>query len=429
MNIEKSIKLHNKSKKYLVGGVNSPVRAFKKVTHPSIIIEKAKDAVITDIDGNNYFDWVMSYGPHLFGHANNQIISAIKSSLDKSSCFGMTSPLEVIWAEKLLKLFPYYSKVRALNSGTEATMTAIRLARGYTGKNLILKFDGHYHGHVDGLLVSAGSGVATLSEDTKPSSKGVPNEYAKLTKAIKFNCSEALKNYFSKFGELTAAVILEPIMGNMGVIPAEKEFMNLLNSLCKKYKCLLIFDEVMTGLRVSKFSAQGMYDIKPDLTCLGKVIGGGMPVSALLGNDQIMNHLSPVGEVYQAGTLSGNPIGMAAGVAMLNLIEEVNPYDDLQNFTMEFANLLKEDFTKKGIMVCLNQVGSMFSIFFRENLPKNSIEAMDVDHEMFNKFFTSFLTHGHMLPPSPYEAFFVSIKHLKHQDEIFTSAQKAIRSI
>ena len=306
MEFSKSQELHEKAKKFLVGGVNSPVRSFKRVGEKPILAKSARGACIEDVDGNEYLDLVMSYGPHLFGHAHPSIVHAVQESMKHSSCYGMTGEREIVWAEKLLSKFPYYDKVRAMNSGTEACATAIRLARGFTGKDKILKFSGHYHGHVDSLMVAAGSGLATLADagDTVPDSGGIPKALSDLVVVSEFNNLELLEKVFQRYGDELSCVILEPIMGNMGVIKPDPKFLQELRQLTRTYKTLLIFDEVMTGFRVHESSAQGLYGIEPDLTTLGKIIGGGMPLSALAGPDHIMSHLAPMGSVYQAGTLS-----------------------------------------------------------------------------------------------------------------------------
>lgn len=408
----KSAELHSKASRFLVGGVNSPVRSFKRVGEKPILVDRAEGNFIFDVDNNKYIDLVMSYGPHLFGHSHPKITEAIQKAAEQSTCYGMTSEREAVWAEMLLKRFPYFDKVRAMNSGTEACATAIRLARGHTGRDKVLKFSGHYHGHVDSLMVAAGSGLATLADatDPVPDSKGIPKSLSSLAIVGEFNNVELLESIFARAGSELACVILEPIMGNMGVIPPTEEFLKKLRELTRASGTLLIFDEVMTGFRVHKNSAQGLYGIEPDLTCLGKVVGGGLPLSALVGPDEIMSTLAPLGPVYQAGTLSGNPLCIEAGIAMLELIEKEQPYESLELLGQAMEEVFLDEVSRNRLSMSVSRVGSMISLFARENAPRNDREATDIDEELFKKYFWSMLEEGFMLPPSPFEAYFLNYR-------------------
>ena len=432
MKLENSNRLNERAKKSLVGGVNSPVRSFKRVGEKPILVESAHGTFIKDVDGSEYVDLVMSYGPHLFGHAHPKIVEAVQKASKKSSCFGMTAEKEIEWAEKILSFFPYFQKARAMSSGTEACATAIRLARGYTGRNKVLKFSGHYHGHVDSLMVAAGSGLATLAEGENPvpDSAGIPEALSSLAVVSEFNNLDLLEKVFAAHGESLACVILEPIMGNMGVIPPKQEFLNGLRQLTRKHNVVLIFDEVMTGFRVHPNSAQGLYGIEPDLTCLGKVVGGGLPLSGLVGTDEIMSHLAPLGPVYQAGTLSGNPICVEAGIAMLDLIREESPYEALESLGQDFETTLLDEIQRERLPFCVNRVGSMISVFAREQNPANDRDATEIDEELFNHYFWSMLESGVMLPPSPFEAYFLNVELAKAPGDVWKQPiRKAFEAI
>jgi glutamate-1-semialdehyde 2,1-aminomutase len=420
MNFPKSKELFERSKNSLVGGVNSPVRSFRRVGGNPLFAKNAKGALLWDADNREYLDFVMSYGPHLFGHAHSKIVEALKKAVDGSSCLGLSSEAEIEWSELLLKRLPNAQKVRAMSTGTEACATAIRLARGITKRDLLVKFSGHYHGHVDSLLVDAGSGVATLSEEVAPDSAGIPKALTSLARIAEFNNLESVKKIFSLDGNKIACVILEPIMGNMGVVPPQKEFLAGIRELCTQHGALFICDEVMTGLRVHKNSAQGLYGIVPDLTTLGKIVGGGMPLSALAGPSKYMDQLAPLGPVYQAGTLSGNPVAIAAGIAMLKLIDEEDPYSRLENFGRKFEACILENAKSP---VAVNRVGSMISLYFRKDKPQNARDCRDIDEAKFNKFFWSMIENGIMLPPSPFEAWFIATEHDKVD---FSKIQKAL---
>lgn len=395
----------------LVGGVNSPVRSFKRVGGTPIFMSRGQEDRIWDLDGNQYVDFVMSYGPHLFGHANPTISSAINAAVQNSPCLGFSSESEFLWAEEMLGVFDRKQMVRAMSTGTEATMTAIRLARGTTGRDVIVKFSGHYHGHVDSLLVDAGSGVATLSDAAVPECAGVPRALAALARVAPFNDIDSIKSIFSSEGSKIAAVIVEPIMGNMGVIPPKPGFLKVLHELCTTHGSLLIFDEVMTGYRVHAQSAQGLYGIEPDLSCFGKIVGGGMPLSALVGKPEIMRQLAPEGPVYQAGTLSGNPVSIAAGRAMLKLIRDQNPYPLLEKISQKMESLLVSAAKKHSVDVDVQRVGSMLSVFFRAQSTQNAADARDIDYAKFTAYFNALLGEQILIPPSPFEAYFVSTAH------------------
>ncbi len=412
------MRIENKSKaaferalKTLVGGVNSPVRSFRRVGGTPLFMTRGEGAHLWDLDGNKYLDFVMSYGPHLLGHAHPLISERVIAAVKNSPCFGFSSEEEILWAEEMVSVFGRPLMVRAMSSGTEATMTAIRLARGLTERDLILKFSGHYHGHVDSLLVDAGSGVATLSEVAVPECAGVPKSLAALARVAPFNDAQSVKDIFAHEGKKIAAIIVEPVMGNMGVIPPEPGFLKVLRDLCTNHGSFLIFDEVMTGFRVHERSSQGLYDVEPDLSCFGKIVGGGMPLSALVGKPELMQGLAPLGPVYQAGTLSGNPASIAAGRAMLGLIKEENPYPRLEKISHRLQTIMESAAKTHGVDVNVRRVGSMLSVFFRKDETRNASDARDVDLIRFNKYFRALLNEGILIPPSPFEAYFVSTAH------------------
>lgn len=411
LNQEKSRILFERAQQSLVGGVNSPVRAFKRVGGSPVIAKRGLGAQIWDVDDNVYIDFLMSFGPHLFGHAYPPIQKAVAQTLGNSSCFGVTSELEILWAEKLKSFFPHFDKVRAVSTGTEACATAIRLARGITRRDLIVKCAGHYHGHVDALMVDAGSGIATLSTEAVADSAGIPSELAKLSRVVEFNNVDQVKELFVKEGSRIAAIILEPVMGNMGVVPPTVEYLQTLRDLCDASGALLIFDEVMTGLRVHKFSAQGLYGVQPDLTTLGKIVGGGLPLAALIGPSRHMNQLAPMGPVYQGGTLSGNPLGMAAGLAMLTEIQNAEPYEALESTSRQIEELFQTMAAEQGVVVRTERVGSMLSVYFRKDPVRNAKDCREINEEQFKVFFWTLMEEGIMIPPSPFEAFFISTEH------------------
>ncbi len=425
MNLEKSKALHERAQKSLVGGVNSPVRSFKRVGASPILAARAQGAYLFDVDANKYVDFVMSYGPHLFGHAHPKISEAIKKASENSTCFGMTSEGELEWAELLLKRLPGSEKVRAMSTGTEACATAIRLARGITKRDLVVKFSGHYHGHVDSLMVDSGSGLATLSETAVADSLGIPEALSQLARVLEFNNVGQLEKLFASEGKKIACLILEPIMGNMGVVPPDPLFLKACREMCTQHQSLLIFDEVMTGLRVHRNSAQGRFGIVPDLTTLGKIIGGGLPLAALAGPAKYMDHLAPLGGVYQAGTLSGNPLSVAAGIAMLKLIDAEDPYPKLEEIGQTIEAQFTEKAKSKKIPIRIERVGSMLSLYFREGAVRNAIDCRAIDEGRFKRFFSAMLEAGFMIPPSPFEAWFLATAHAelsfeKAIDDVFT---------
>lgn len=392
------------------GGVNSPVRAFKNINGNPIFFKKAKGPYLTDADNNKYIDYIGSWGPMILGHSNPKIIKAISKQLELGTSYGAPTSIESDTAKLIKKCFPSIQKIRMVNSGTEATMSAVRLARGYTNRNKIIKFDGCYHGHVDSLLIKAGSGVSTFG---LPDSPGIPNELAKKTLSCEFNNKDDFLKVFNKVKDDLAAVIVEPIAGNMGFVPGDKSFLKLLRKKTSENKSLLIFDEVMTGFRVSLGGAQELYGIKPDLTTLGKVIGGGLPVGAFGGKKKVMDCLAPNGPVYQAGTLSGNPLAMAAGSTLIKLLIETNPYQQLENKAKNLLSGMKKLFESHDIPFSTNQIGGMFGFFFSEKLPSNLVDVENTNDKQFKKFLNKCIDNGIYFAPSKFEAGFISTKHTK----------------
>tara|TARA_A100001011_G_scaffold210816_1_gene219081 strand:+ start:10763 stop:12010 length:1248 start_codon:yes stop_codon:yes gene_type:complete len=390
------------------GGVNSPVRAFKNINGNPIFFEKAQGAYLFDADGNKYIDYIGSWGPMIMGHSHPEIVNAIKNQAELGTSYGAPTSLESDVASIIIKNVPSIEKIRMVNSGTEATMSAIRLARGYTNRNKIIKFDGCYHGHVDSLLIKAGSGVSTFG---LPDSPGIPEDLAKHTITCPYNNIEAFIEIFNSVKDDLASVIVEPIAGNMGFVPGTLKFLQTIRSYTETNNSLLIFDEVMSGFRVSLGGAQEIYNIKPDLTALGKVIGGGLPVGAFGGKKEIMDYLAPEGPVYQAGTLSGNPLAMAAGATLLNLLIAQNPYKGLEEKAKLILNGIKEIMISSGIPFSTNQIGGMFGFFFSEELPKNISDVSKTNDEMFSSFINSCIENGIYFAPSKYEAGFISAKH------------------
>ena len=407
-NINKSLELFKEAELLMPGGVNSPVRAFKNINGNPIFFEKAKGAYLYDADGNEYIDYIGSWGPMIMGHSHPKIVEAVKNQVELGTSYGAPTGLESDVARLIKKCIPSIEKIRMVNSGTEATMSAIRLARGYTGRNKIIKFDGCYHGHVDSLLIKAGSGVSTFG---LPDSPGVPDDLAKHTLSSPYNDIDAFAVAFNSVKDDLAAVIIEPIAGNMGFVPGELKFLQTLRDLTSANNSLLIFDEVMSGFRVSLGGAQEIFDISPDLTTLGKVIGGGLPVGAFGGKKEIMDCLSPIGPVYQAGTLSGNPLAMAAGSSLLNLIIEKNPYLELENHASMLLGEMRNIMNSAGIPFSTNQIGGMFGFFFSEKLPKNIEEVSETDDNLFSNFLNSCMNNGIYFAPSKFEAGFISFMH------------------
>jgi len=408
--INKSIELYKEAKLHMPGGVNSPVRAFKNINGNPIFFKKAKGPYLTDADNNKYIDYIGSWGPMILGHSNPKIIKAISKQLELGTSYGAPTSIESDTAKLIKKCFPSIQKIRMVNSGTEATMSAVRLARGYTNRNKIIKFDGCYHGHVDSLLIKAGSGVSTFG---LPDSPGIPNELAKKTLSCEFNNKDDFLKVFNKVKDDLAAVIVEPIAGNMGFVPGDKSFLKLLRKKTSENNSLLIFDEVMTGFRVSLGGAQELYGIKPDLTTLGKVIGGGLPVGAFGGKKKVMDCLAPNGPVYQAGTLSGNPLAMAAGSTLIKLLIETNPYQQLENKAKNLLSSMKKLFESHDIPFSTNQIGGMFGFFFSEKLPSNLVDVENTNDKQFKKFLNKCIDNGIYFAPSKFEAGFISTKHTK----------------
>ena len=406
--IDKSKALFKEAEHLMPGGVNSPVRAFKNIKGNPIFFEKAKGAYLYDADNNEYIDYIGSWGPMIMGHSNPVIVEAIKNQVELGTSYGAPTALESEVARLIKECMPSIEKIRMVNSGTEATMSAIRVARGYTGKNKIIKFDGCYHGHVDSLLIKAGSGVSTFG---LPDSPGVPEDLAKLTLSCSYNNEEEFVKVFDSIKDDLAAVIVEPIAGNMGFVPGNFNFLKTLRDLTSKNGSLLIFDEVMSGFRVSLGGAQEIFDIQPDLTALGKVIGGGLPVGAFGGKKEIMDCLAPVGPVYQAGTLSGNPLAMAAGSALLNLLIKENPYKELEKSASTLLEGMKDIMKSSGIPFSTNQIGGMFGFFFSEDLPKNIEDVAKSDDIAFTNFLNACIGNGIYFAPSKYEAGFISAMH------------------
>ena len=406
------------------GGVNSPVRAFKNVDGKPIFFKSAKGPILIDEDDNQYIDFIGSWGPMILGHSNPVVLNAIRAQLELGTSYGAPTSLESMLASLIKSQVSTMEKLRMVNSGTEATMSCIRLARGYTGKDKIIKFTGCYHGHVDSLLVKAGSGVSTFG---LPDSPGIPSKLAALTYSCPYNDIEAVSEVVNGIGDDLAAIIVEPIAGNMGFIPGEHKFLSTLRELCNKSESLLIFDEVMSGFRVALGGAQSIYSIKPDLTALGKVIGAGLPVGSFGGKQSIMDQLAPIGPIYQAGTLSGNPLAMSAGVALLEAVINLNPFDELQIASSEIMLHIKNLMNEKGIPFSTSSIGGMFGFFLSENLPRNFEDVLKTDDEMFKKFFNAALNQGIYFAPSRFEAGFISSTH--DQDIIDQTKYKIEKAI
>ncbi len=403
-----SQKLFATAREMIPGGVNSPVRAFRNVGGEPFFVRRAKGSRIEDVDGKTYIDYIGSWGPNILGHAPTVVTNTIHEVAKDGVSFGIPNPFEVEMARTVTDWVPSVEKVRMCNSGTEATMSAIRLARGFTGRDLIVKFDGCYHGHSDSLLVAAGSGALTHGE---PDSAGVPADFARNTVVLPYNSPEALEALFAEKGECIAAVIVESYPANAGFVLPQAGYLDLLSSLTKKHGSLLIFDEVMTGFRLGKAGVQGLENITPDLSCFGKVIGGGLPVGAFGGRAEVMDQLAPDGPVYQAGTLSGNPLAMAAGLAQLKELDKASGYPRLEQLGAHFENGLRTLLSEKGVPHRINRVGSMFCLFFTDREIVNVEDVMKQDLEFFRKFFWGCLDKGIYLAPSPYETGFLSLAH------------------
>ncbi len=410
---QNSSQLFESAGHYIPGGVNSPVRAFKAVGGHPRFIKSGAGAVITDADDNDYVDYVGSWGPMILGHAHPKVVEAVQQAASRGLSFGAPCEDEVRLAKMICELIPSIDKIRMVNSGTEATMSALRLARGVTGRDKIVKFEGCYHGHSDMLLIKAGSGALTFGN---PSSPGVPKDTVKDTLVAQFNNLDSVAQLFELHGNEIAAIILEPIAGNMNMITPSMEFINGLRDLCDQHQSLLIFDEVMTGFRVALGGAQALFGITPDITCFGKVIGGGMPVGAFAARAEIMDQLSPQGPIYQAGTLSGNPIAMAAGIANLELIQQPGFYDQLEVRTHQLVEGLRIRANAASVPLFTRSMGSMFGIFFTDQPSVDNFEqVMQCDQKAFVKFFQHMLNHGHYFAPSAFEAGFISSAHTEQQ--------------
>ncbi|MCI0500004.1 MAG: glutamate-1-semialdehyde 2,1-aminomutase [Planctomycetales bacterium] len=422
MKNSKNMQLFKQAQKVIPGGVNSPVRAFKSVGASPIFIQKAKGAYLWDEDGNRYIDYCLSWGPLILGHADRRVLAEVKKNMANGTSYGIPTAIETQLAEMIVAAFDSIDKVRLVSSGTEAVMTAIRLARGATGRDKIIKFIGCYHGHVDSLLVSAGSGLMTLGT---PSSPGVPKDFAQNTLLAPYNDADAVERLLAKYAGQVAAVIVEPVAGNMGTVLPEPGFLKKLRNLCTKNKTLLIFDEVISGFRLCYGGAQTVYKVKPDLTTLGKIIGGGFPIGAVGGKAAIMDKLSPQGSIYQAGTLSGNPVCVAAGIATLKQLRALNPYKKLGSLTERLCGGICQTLAAKGIPNTINQIGSMFTLFFNDAAVTDYDTAAKSDTKRYARYFQHMLESEIYLPPSQFEANFLSAAHTeKHLDQTLKAIDK-----
>jgi glutamate-1-semialdehyde 2,1-aminomutase len=424
---DRSKKLFRRASAVIPGGVNSPVRAFKAVGGNPLFIEKAKGSKIYDVDGNSYIDYVLSWGPMILGHAHPGVVKALRKAVGAGTSYGAPTALEVELAELVLKAYPSMDKVRMVNSGTEATMSAIRVARGYTGRDKIIKFEGCYHGHADGLLVKAGSGAMTFGV---PDSPGVPKSYAKNTITLPYNDSDALKKTIEKEGASVACVILEPVVGNVGCVLPKPGFLETVRKMTEKFGVVLIFDEVMTGFRVAFGGAQAHYGIRPDMTCLGKVIGGGLPVGAYGGKREIMAMVSPEGPVYQAGTLSGNPLAMTAGIETLKELAKKGVYREIEKKTALLEEGLSDSAKRAGIRTRFYRAGSMFCTYFTDREVFDYTTAKSADTLKFSRFFAGMLHRGVNIAPSQFEAGFMSLAHSeKDIEQTVRAAYEAFREV
>lgn len=417
---EKSIKIYEEATKYIPGGVNSPVRAFKSVGLDPVFIDRAQGCKIYDVDGNEYIDYICSWGPLMLGHSPKEIVDGIEEVVKKGTSYGVPTAIEVDMAKLIVEAYPAIDQVRMVNSGTEATMSALRVARAYTKRNKILKFEGCYHGHSDALLVKSGSGTITYGVPTSP---GVPEDVVKDTLVAKYNDIESTKAIFEEHGNEIAAVILETVSGNMGVVPGKKEFIQFLRDITKEYGTVLIFDEVITGFRLAYNSSVGYFGIEPDMACFGKIIGAGLPVGAYGGKKEIMDMVSPVGPVYQAGTLSGNPLAMYMGKKNLEILRD-NPqiYTELERKAIKLEQGLKLNLQKLGLNYTVNRAGSLVCLFFAEGPINNYDDVTKCNVEMFNKYFEELLNRGVLLAPTQFEAMFLSNAHT---DEVIEETIKA----
>lgn len=417
---EKSLKIYEEATKYIPGGVNSPVRAFKSVGLDPVFIDRAEGCKIYDVDGNEYIDYICSWGPLMLGHSPKEIVDGIEEIVKKGTSYGVPTAIEVDMAKLIVEAYPAIDQVRMVNSGTEATMSALRVARAYTNRNKILKFEGCYHGHSDALLVKSGSGTITYGVPTSP---GVPEDVVKDTLVTRYNDIEATKAMFEEHGNEIAAVILETVAGNMGVVPGKKEFIQFLRDITKEYGTVLIFDEVITGFRLAYNSSVGYYGIEPDIACFGKIIGAGLPVGAYGGKKEIMDMVSPVGPVYQAGTLSGNPLAMYMGKKNLEILRDrPEVYSELERKAIKLEEGLRLNVEKLGLNYTVNRAGSLVCLFFAEGPINNYDDVTKCNVPMFNKYFEELLNRGILLAPTQFEAMFLSNAHT---DEIIDETIKA----
>ena len=425
--MNKNLSLFEQSQTLIPGGVNSPVRAFGSVGGTPIFFKKGLGSRLWDENDKEYIDYINSWGPMILGHANPEVLDAVKQASQNSLSFGAPTSRELAIAEEIIKLVPSIEQVRLVSSGTEATMSAIRVARGYTGRDKIVKFEGCYHGHADALLVKAGSGALTFGQ---PSSAGVPEDVAKHTLTLPYNHTQALEDLFASSGDEIACVIIEPVVGNMNLIIPHQEFLQSLRTLCTKHGVVLIFDEVMTGFRVDLGCAQTLFDVIPDMTTLGKVIGGGLPVGAFGGKKEIMQQLAPLGPVYQAGTLSGNPVAVAAGLKTLELIQRPHFFTKLSAITSNLVDGLTASAQQKNIDFCARHVGGMFGMYFSKKAPDSFDEIMQSDRDAFKKFFHLMLNEGIYFGPSAFEAGFVSAVHSEEDIKLtLKAADKAFNAL
>ncbi|MFZ0410544.1 MAG: glutamate-1-semialdehyde 2,1-aminomutase [Candidatus Acidiferrales bacterium] len=423
----RSADLFERSQKVLVGGVNSPVRAFRAVGGTPLIVDRALGSRLFDLDGREYIDYVCSWGALILGHAHPEIVAAISEQAQRGTSYGMTSPLEVDLAHQIQRALPSIERIRFVSSGTEATMSAVRAARGFTKRDLVLKFDGSYHGHSDHFLSNAGSGLATLNITSSP---GVPESIAKLMLDVPYNDLEAVEKIFKSHAGKIAAIIVEPIAANMGVAPPIGQFLQGLREITERDKSVLIFDEVITGFRIARGGAQELFGIKPDLTTLGKIIGGGLPVAAYGGRADVMDMIAPVGPVYQAGTLSGNPLAMRAGLAMLAQLEKPGFYEDLNMRTERLAEGLRAALKETSVPGHVNVAGSLLTLFFTPSVVRDHTDAKKSDTARFGAFFTEMLDRGIFLPPSQFEALFVSSAHTDADiDRTIVAARDSLRAV
>ena len=425
--MSRSDQLYEASRRVLPGGVNSPVRAFRGIDVAPRFIRNALGSRMLDEDGREYIDYIGAYGPLILGHRHPRVLQALEQALARGTSFGAPTALETEIAEKICEMVPSVSMVRMVSSGTEATLSAIRLARAATKRDGIIKFEGCYHGHGDSFLIKAGSGALTLGV---PDSPGVPEALASLTSVGRFNDMESVRRIFEEKPDAIAAVIVEPVAGNMGVVPPTDGFLHSLRELCSEKGALLVFDEVMTGFRVARDSAQGRYNVSPDLTTLGKVIGGGLPVGAYGGRRDLMEQIAPQGAVYQAGTLSGNPLAMAAGLAQLETLEDVNAWEQLEQLSAQLENGLRDILDEIGLSLALNRVGSMLTLFFTEDPVTDFESAIRSDTKRYARFFRNMLERGVHLPPSQFEAMFVSLAHdTKDLDRTLEATRHSLKAV